>query len=148
MFSRLEDKEVRRVSKRANLDPMIDEDSSDEEDYSLLPADVTKPSRNSQVEQTRPSRTPDVHSSTEGTEVALVPATKGHTTSVTTAPASVGSALRKNADGSVAVPKILPKRNKGMKVNKSILPYYWLTFASLLASKLEAKGKRADSPSA
>ena len=145
MFDRLEDKEVWRVSEKARLDPVIDE-ASDDEDYNCPPAGITQQSRVSSPDQTRRSRTPDVHSAAEDTEAALIPATKVLTASVAAAPASVGSALRKNADGSVGARKILPKRNKGLKVNNSILHYYWLIFASL-ASKLEAKGKRANSPS-
>ena len=108
MFDRREDKEVRRASKKVKLDPMIDEDSGDEEGYIIPLADVTKPPR---VSQTRQSRASDVHSVADDTEaVSLL---------VTVAPASVGSALRKSADGSVAAPKMLPKRNKSSKVKKS-----------------------------
>jgi hypothetical protein len=98
---------VRRASKRAKLDPMIDEDSEEDDGVSL--ADITKPSRTSKAEQTRRSRTPDVRSVAEDTETALV----------ITAPAFVGSALRKNMDGSVATPKVLPKRNKDSKVSET-----------------------------
>jgi hypothetical protein len=107
MLDRQEDKEVRRISKKANLDPMIDEDSGDEEyRYSPLP-DLTRSSRTPPEEQGRRSRTPNIRSVPDDTEVALA----------TTAPASVGSALRRNVDGSVAAPKLLPRRNKGSKVN-------------------------------
>jgi len=119
MFDRLEDKEVWRVSEKARLDPMIDEDSGDEEDYNFPPAGVTQKSRTSPADQVRRSRTQDVHSSAEDTEAAQIPATMVLMASVTAAPTSVGSALRKNADGSVGARKILPKRNKSSKVNNS-----------------------------
>lgn len=144
MFDRLEDKEVRRISK-AKIDPVIDEDSGDEEDYNFPAADSTKQSRASPPEQIRRSRTPDPHSAAEDTEAASIPATKGLTASAKAVTASVGSALRRNPDGSVAARMILPKRNKRSKVNKHILPRYYLTFASLLASRLGTKDKRADS---
>ena len=104
----MEDKAVRRASKKAWLDPMFDEDSSDEDDYSFPPPDATKSSWTSQAELARPSRTPDAHPAADDTETVLV----------TAAPVSVGSALRKNADGSIANPKVLPKRNKGSKVSE------------------------------
>lgn len=107
---------------------MIGEDSGDEEDCDLSTG-VTKPSRTSRAQQTRRSKTPDVHSAAEDdTEVTSVPASKGRTMSVIAAPASLGSALRKNADGSVATPKILPKRNQGSKVNG---PYHTFLLANL-----------------
>lgn len=112
ILDRQEDKEVRRISKRANLDPMIDEDSGDEEyPHSPLPNLTIQP-RPIPEEQERRSRPPDIRSSLGDTQAA----------SVTTVPTSVGSALRRNADGSVAAPKSLPKRNKGSKVNQTI--YY------------------------
>jgi len=119
MVDRREDKEVRRVSKKARLDPMINEDSGDGEDSDFALADVMKPSLTPPAKQTRRSRTPDVHSEAEDTEAMSVPASTGRKALVTAAPASVGSALRKNADGKVATPKILPKRDKGSKVNET-----------------------------
>ena len=110
---------IRRASKRAKLDPMIDEDS--EEDDSISLADVSKPSRTAQAEQTRRSRTPDIRSVAEDTKAVSVLAIKDRTVLVTTAPAFVGSALRKNMDGSVATPKVLPKRNKDSKVSETPL---------------------------
>jgi len=140
MFDRREDKEVRRVSKKAKLDPMIDEDSSDGEGYDFPLGDIMKPSRTSPAKQTRRSRTPDVHPEVEDTEATSVPATAGRTASVTAAPASVGSALLKNADGRAATPRVLPKRNKGSKVDKTpILPRYRLNVVPFVAPKLEAK---------
>jgi len=112
IVDRLEDREVRRVSKRTKLDPMIDEDSGDE-DYNSPPADVTNPPRAS-PEQTRQLRTPDINPAVEDPEAL---ATKELPASVTAVPTSAGSALRRYADGSVAAPKMLPKRNKGSKVN-------------------------------
>ena len=117
MFDRLEDKQVRRASGRTGLDPMVDNDSADEEDYSFPLADATELSHASRAERTRRSRTPDVD------EDAVTPI-DGWTTSVTSTPASVGSALRKNANGNVATPKVLPKRDKGSKVGETPL---WLT---------------------
>ena len=132
MLGRQEDKEVRRISKKAKLDPMIDEDSGDE-DYSLL-LEPTKPSRASPEEQ-KSRRTPDIRSVIEDTKAGVTPA-------------SVGSALRKNADGSVVAPKLLAKRNKGSKVKQNhALTNYCLTFTSFSAPKLEAKGTRAHPPS-
>ena len=119
MLDRLEDKEVRRVSKKTKLDPMIDEDSGDEEDYDFPLAGFPKPSHTSQAERTRRSRTPNPNSAAEETEAVSVSATAGCTASVTTAPPSVGSALRKGADGRVATPRVLPKRDKGSKVEKT-----------------------------
>ncbi|KAF9783494.1 P-loop containing nucleoside triphosphate hydrolase protein [Thelephora terrestris] len=101
ILGRQEDKEVRRISKKTKLDPMIDEDSGDE-DHSYLP-EPTKSSRASPEEQTRRSGTPDVRSVFERIEPPA-------------APVSVGSALRKNTDGSVSAPKVLAKRNKGSKL--------------------------------
>ena len=101
MLDRVEDKQVRRVAKKTRLDPMIDEDSDEEEDCSFPSADATEPSHTFQTERPRRPRTPDTCPVAEGTE---------------TIPAFVGSALRKNADGSIATPKVLPKRNKGSKV--------------------------------
>ena len=97
---------------------MIDEDSGDE-DYNFPPPDITKPSRTSLAEQTRRSRTPGVHSAVEDPEAASAPTTNGLTAPITSDPASAGGALRRYPDGSVATPKILPKRNKGSKVNRS-----------------------------
>ena len=132
ILGRQEDKEVRRSSKKAKLEPMIDEDSGDE-DYSLL-LEPTKPSRASPEEQTS-QRTPDIRSVIEDTKAGVTPA-------------SVGSVLRKNADGSVAAPKLLPKRNKGSKIKQNhALANYWLTFMSFSAPKLEAKDARAHPPS-
>jgi len=119
MLDRLEDKEVRRVSKKAKFGPTIDEDSGDEEDYDLPPADITKPSRTSRAELGERPRASDADSVTGDTEAVPVAVTKGRTLLITTGPASVGSALRKNADGSVAALKVLPKRNKGSKVKES-----------------------------
>jgi hypothetical protein len=145
MFDRLEDKVIRRASKRAKLDPMIDEDSGDEEDDDFPLTDVADPSRTSQGERTRRSRTPDIRFVAEDAEAASVPETGGPMASVTTAPAFVGSALRKNGDGSVATPKVMPKRNKDSKVNKTpVLTNFRLNIASFLASKLEAKGEGVD----
>jgi len=93
---------------------MVDEDSADEEDYSFPLPDATEPSHTSQAERTRRSRTPDV-------DMDAVTPTYGRTTSVTSAPPSVGSALRKNANGSIATPKVLPKRDKGSKVGEDSL---------------------------
>jgi hypothetical protein len=78
-----------------------------------------------------------------------VPAPATHAVSAMTAPASAGSALRRNTDGSVAAPKVLPKRNKGSKVSKTLclLPNRLLTLSSFSATELEAKAKRADTPS-
>lgn len=145
MLNRQEDKEIRRISKKVNLDPMIDEDSDGEEYLHSSPADLVKSSRASPKEQARRPRTLDLPSAACGTKAALVPATREHTP-VT---ASVGSALRRNVDGNITAPKILPKRNKGSKVNQALylLPNHWLTIASFLATKLEAKGKRTDTPS-
>lgn len=114
MLDRLEDKQVRRASRKTKLDPMVDEDSADEEDYSFPPQDATEPSHTSQAERTRQSRTSDVD------EDAATP-TNGRTTSFTSVPASVGSALRKNANGSATTPKVLPKRDKGSKVGETML---------------------------
>ena len=140
MFDRLEDKEVWRVSEKARLDPMIDEDSGDEEDYNFPPAGVTQQSRTSPADQIRRSRAPDVHSAAEDTEAAPIPAAKVVMASVTAAPASVGSALRKNADGSVGARKILPKRNRSLKVNNS---YPSLRLANLrVIISLEAGNER------
>ena len=119
MLDRLEDKVVRRASKKVRLDPMIDEDSGDEEDYDSPPADDTKPFRASQAEQARRSRVPDVYPVDEDTEAVSALAITGRKLSVTTAPPPVGSALRKGANGSVAVPKVLPKRNKDSKVKEA-----------------------------
>ena len=146
MFDRLEDKEVWRASKKTRLDPMIDQDSGDEEDYNIPPAGVTQQSRTSPADQTRRSRTPCVRSAAEDTRTSPIPATSALTALVTAAPASVGSALRKNADGSVAARKILPKRNKTKVKKTPPLLDYWLTFASLVP-KLEAKRERTNSPS-
>ena len=112
MFDRLEDKQVRRASRKTRLDPMVDEDSAGEEDYSFSLADATDPSHTSQPERMRRSRTPDVDQDS-------VTPVNGRATSVTSAPASVGSALRKNADGRVVTPKVLPKRDKGSKVGET-----------------------------
>ena len=108
----MEDKKVRRASKKARLNPMVDEDSSDEEDYSFSLGDAMKPSCASQAEWTKPLRMPNMHFVANDTEGAHVAA----------APISVGSALRKNVDGSIATPKVLPKRNKGSKVNEKPIP--------------------------
>lgn len=146
MFDRFEDKEVWRASKKARLDPMIDQDSGDE-DYNIPPADVTQQSRTSPADQTRRSRTPCVRSAAEDTRASPIPTTSVLTALVTAAPAPVGSALRKNADGSVAARKILPKRNKASKVlKKPPLLDYRLTFAPLVP-KLEAKRERTNSSS-
>ena len=117
MFDRLEDKEVRRASRKARLDPVVDEDSADEEDYDFPLDDVTKPSRTPQAERTSRPRTPDVRSVDEDSVTGI----NGRTTAVTVAPASVGSALRKNANGGIATPKLLPKRNKDSKVGETTL---------------------------
>ena len=119
-MGRLEDKEVRRVSRKVKLDPMIDEDSVDE-DYDFLLEGATKPFPTFQAEQTRLLGTPDIHSPTGDTETTFTSTIKGSITSATTAPTSLGSALRKNADGSIAAPKVLSKRNKGQKVGRTPL---------------------------
>ena len=93
------------------------EDSGDE-DYSFPAAGVTKQSPTSQTERTRRSRAPDTPSTTGDARASPTPATKELTAPVEAASASVGSALRRNPDGSVAVRKVLPKRNKSSKVNK------------------------------
>ena len=113
MMDRQEDKEVRRISKRVKLDPMIDEDSDDKEDYHTSLQDPTKPSYTPSDEQTRRSRTPVARSVAEDTEI---PATQGQMGSAAAVSVSVGSALRRDADGSVVAPKVLPKRNKCAKV--------------------------------
>ena len=112
-MDRQEDTEVRRISKRMKLDPMIDEDNSDEEDYHTSLQDLTKLSYTHSDEQTRRSRTPVARSVAEDTEI---PATEGQIGSAAAVSASVGSALRRDADGSVVAPKVLPKRNKCAKV--------------------------------
>jgi hypothetical protein len=147
MLDRQEDKKVRMISKKANLDSIIDDDSGDEEYYPSLLADLTKSSCTLPEEQERRSRTPDVRPIASDTETMPVPAT--HAVKSMTAPASVGSALRRNTDGSVAAPKVLPKRNEGSKVSKNLclLPNRLLTLASSSATELEAKAKRADTPS-
>lgn len=116
MLNRQEDKEVRRISKKANLDPMIDDESDEEEDYHSPLTDLTKSSRTSLEEQASRSGTPDLRSVAGDTEATSIPAAQENTESGVFAPTSVGSALRRNMDGSIAVPKILPKRNKGSKV--------------------------------
>lgn len=148
ILDRREDKAVRRISK-ANLDPMIDEDTDDEEYHHSPLVDLTKPFRTSSEEYTRRSGTSDVHSLAGDDEVAPVTATLGLTATAVTFPASVGSALRKNADGNVAVPKVLPKRIKGLKVNKTnpAIPNHWLTVLSSSATKLGEEGNGADTPS-
>ncbi|EIW80970.1 P-loop containing nucleoside triphosphate hydrolase protein [Coniophora puteana RWD-64-598 SS2] len=48
-------------------------------------------------------------------EVVVVDATTGPSTSRVVSSAAIGSALRRNADGTVATPKIVPKKTKGVK---------------------------------
>lgn len=119
MFDRQEDKEVRRISKKANLDPMTDEGSVDEE-YDCSPADLTKISHTPPEEEARRPNTAGIRSVAGGAEPMPVPVTQDHSVSVITAPSSAGSALRRDADGSLAAPKVLPKRNKGSKVNETL----------------------------
>ena len=114
MFDRLEDRNVRRASRKARLDPMVGEDSADEEGYNSTLEDAIEPSSASLVERTVRPGTPDFDDD-------AVTAIDGRTTSVTPAPVSVGSALRRNTNGSVATPKVLPKRNKGSKVRETTL---------------------------
>lgn len=113
-----EDKEVRRISKKTNINSMIDEDY-----HYFPPPDLTKSYRTSPEERARRSRTPDIRFVTGDAEATTVPVIQEYTASVTIAPASVGSALRRNADGSIAAAKVLPKRKKGSKVNETILYY-------------------------
>ena len=136
MLDRHEHKEVRRISKKADLDPMIDEDSDGEEYHHSPLVDLKVSSCTLPEEQERRPRTPDTRSVVGDTQDA----------SVMTSPTFVGSALRRNVDGSVAAPKVLPKRNKGSKVNVTLqlLPNRSPTLVSFLDTKLEAKAKRTD----
>lgn len=116
-MDRQEDKEVRRISKKVRLDPMIDEDSGDEEDHHSPPSDLANSPSAPPEWHKGPSRTLDPHPVDENAGIALVPTSVA---SITAVPIPVGSALRKNADGSVVAPKLLPKRNKGAKVNETL----------------------------
>lgn len=102
---------------------MIDEDSSSE-GCDSSPPELTKVPRAPPERQTRRSMTPDDHSVTERVDSASVLVTTKGAMSALVAP-PVGSALRKNADGSIAAPKVLPKRNKDSKVKVTL--FYLIT---------------------